>query len=55
MYYRKYIEAQAKYNETCETDNIIILHPHSLQVAYDGLGLAAEHTGDMEKARQYCR
>ncbi len=55
LYYRKYIEAQAKYNETCETDNIIILHPHSLQVAYDGLGLAAEHTGDMEKARQYCR
>lgn len=55
LYYRKYIEAQAKYNETCETDNIIILHPHSLQAAYDGLGLAAEYTGDQEKARQYCR
>ncbi|TET97445.1 MAG: glycosyltransferase, partial [Candidatus Zixiibacteriota bacterium] len=54
-YYRKYLEAQAKYNETCETDNIIILHPHSLQAAYDGLGLAAEYTGDQEKARQYCR
>lgn len=55
LYYQKYIEAQAKYNETCETDNIIILHPHSLPAAYYGLGLAAELTGDQEKARQHYR
>ena len=55
LYYRKYIEAQAKYNETCETDNIIILHPYSLPAAYYGLGLAAEHSGDIEKARQHYR
>ncbi len=54
-YYHKYIETQARYNETCETDNIIILHPRSLPSAYYGLGLAAEHTEELEKARQYYR
>ncbi len=52
-YHHRYLKAQAKYNETCETDNIIILHPRSLAIAYYGLGLTAEHSGDMEKARQY--
>lgn len=55
QYYRKYIEAQRKYNETCEVDNIIILNPRSLPAAYYGLGLAAEHTGDLEKAGQHYR
>lgn len=55
QYYRRYLEAQAKYNETCETDNIIILHPYSLPAAYYGLGLVAEHTDDPDKARQHYR
>jgi len=54
-YYQKYIEAQAKYNETCEVDNIIILHPSSLQAAYYGLGLASEHTGDLGNAMHHYR
>ncbi len=54
-YYRKYMEAQARYSETCETDNIIILHPHSLPSAYYGLGLVAEHTGQPDQARQHYR
>ncbi len=52
-YYRKYLETQAHYNETSEVDNIIILHPRSLYAAYYGLGQVAEHTGDLEKAKQH--
>jgi tetratricopeptide (TPR) repeat protein len=54
-YHHRYLEAQAKYSETCEVDNIIILHPRSLAMAYYGLGLTAEHSGDIKKARQYYR
>lgn len=52
-YYLKYIETQASYHDTCETDNIIILHPRSLHNAYYGLGLVAENIRDVEKAKQY--
>jgi tetratricopeptide (TPR) repeat protein len=55
QYYRKYLEAQAKYSESCETDNIIILHLRSLPSAYYGLGLVAEYTGKPQRAREYYR
>jgi tetratricopeptide (TPR) repeat protein len=54
-YYRRYIDTQVSYNETCEIDNIILLHGHSLPVAYYGLGQAAEQRGDLEQAKRYYR
>ncbi|MFH1374434.1 MAG: tetratricopeptide repeat protein [bacterium] len=54
-YYQKYIEVQASYNETCETDDIILLHPASLRRAHYGLGLVAEYTGEHQKAREHYR
>ncbi len=52
-FFRMYLDAQARYNETCEIDNIIILHPQSLSAAYYGLGLAAEQGGDRRQARAH--
>ncbi|MEW5993344.1 MAG: tetratricopeptide repeat protein, partial [Candidatus Zixiibacteriota bacterium] len=54
-FFNKYLEVQARYNETCETDNIIILHPRSLPAAWYGLGLAAEQKGDRPQAHHYYR
>ncbi len=52
-YFRKYLTVQAQYDESTETEDMIIVHPRSLHHAHYGLGLVAEHTGDPAAAREH--
>lgn len=53
-HYRTYLDSQARYDATRETDNIILLNPESRESAHYGLGAVAFEAGDYEEAaRQF--
>ena len=54
-HYRRYLEAQAKFDDTRETDNIILLHPDSRSSVFYGLAVIAELTGEPEQAKDFYR
>ncbi len=51
QYFRRYLEVQAAYDESRETEDIIVLHPRSRHHAYFGLGLLAERRHDWVQAQ----
>ena len=54
-HYQHYLETQAKFDDTRETDNIILLHPDSRSCVFYGLAVIAELTGEPEKAEDLYR
>ncbi len=53
--YKTYLDRQAKYKPTSETDNIILLNPDSRAAAFYGLALIYELTEKFETALEYYR
>jgi len=51
--YEDYLGAQAAYDPSQETDNIILLHVDSRISAWYSLGMIAEIQGDSDRARRY--
>lgn len=51
--YADYLKAQAQYDPTRETDNIIMLHVDSRVTAWYSLGMIAEIDNDLDTARKY--
>ncbi len=51
--YKKYLAAQSKFDDTAETDNIILLHPESQATALYGLAAIAEIDKDFQLAKSY--
>jgi tetratricopeptide (TPR) repeat protein len=51
--YRDYLEAQASYNPTLETDNIILMHVDSRLSAYYSLGVVARLMNDTEGTKRW--
>ncbi len=52
-FYKKYLEMQARYDESRETTNLILLYLRSRQVAYYGLGIIALYRNDISQAMNY--
>ncbi len=50
--YSEYLEMQAAYDESLETDNIMLLNPDSAESAYYGLGVIAEQEHDSATAME---
>ena len=53
--YKIYLDKQAKYRPTLETDNIILINPDSRAAAFYGLALIYELTEKFETALEYYR
>lgn len=52
-HYNRYLETQASYDPTAETDNLILVHLKSRATAYYGLGVVAELQAEFESAVRY--
>jgi len=53
--YKTYLDRQAKYKPTAETDNIILINPDSRAAAFYGLALIYELTNNYRTALEYYR
>ena len=53
--YRDYLEAQARFDDSRETEKIILLHLDSRANAFYSMGVMAELIGDLAQAKEYYR
>lgn len=52
-HFHRYLETQSRYDESSETEDMIVVHPRSIHHARYGLGLAAEKRGQWSEARRH--
>jgi len=53
QYFQRYLTTQATYNESAETEDLIVVHPRSLHHAHYGLGVAAEQRHRFDAAGRH--